>query len=124
MPDSLRRPLAECAREFAELRGEIARVRNGHVEQATVLVRLTNLIEKAESRSQLNHDETIRAVTGYQGTVTSMCATQSERTAIVEESSRSAHHRIDGQHRMLWTIIALAIASGIGIVVKLLFGVI
>jgi len=112
-------PLIECAREFAEVRGEIARVRNGHNDQARALSKLTGVIEAAEMRSRVNHDETLSAVTGFQSTITGLCAVQSERTALVEVSAKSAHHRLDGQTKMLWAIILLLIGSAVGIIVRL-----
>ena len=112
----------DCAREFEHVRGEIERVRNGHVGQAKTLSKLTGAIEKSTLLSRSDHAEAMRAITGYQGTITSMMSKQSERTALVEVSSKSAHHRLDGQHKMLWGIVILMLITAAGVIVKMLMG--
>ena len=112
----------DCAREFEHVRGEIERVRNGHVGQAKTLTRLTGAIEKSALLSRSDHGEAMRAITGYQGTITSMMSKQSERTALVEASSKSAHLRLDGQHKMLWGILALLLTVAAGVIIKMLIG--
>ena len=109
-----------CAREFEHIRGEIERIRNGHESQAKTLTRLTSVLEKSEHLSRADHGEAMRAITGYQGTITAMMATQSERTALVEASSSSAHHRLDGQHKMLWGIVILLLTLAVGTVLQIL----
>ena len=112
----------DCAREFEHIRGEIERVRNGHAGQAKTLTRLTGAIERSAISTSSDHDEAMRAITGYQGTITSMMSKQSERTALVEASSKSAHLRLDGQHKMLWGILGLLLTVAAGVIIKMLMG--
>ena len=109
-----------CAREFEHIRGEIERIRNGHATQAKTLSRLTGVIEKSEHLNRADHAESMRALTGYQGTITAAMSTERERTALLEASSKSAHLRLDGQHKMLWGIVILILSVAITTVVRLL----
>jgi len=113
---------SECAADFATIHAEIARVRNGHDSQAAALGKLTKAVEAGSIEMRKNHDEAMRMVRGYQGNLVEMFSKQSERTALVEQSSRSAHHRLDGQHKMIWGVVALVLAVAAGIIIKALMG--
>ena len=113
---------ADCAADFATIHTEIERVRNGHDNQAAALEKLTRAVETNSSETRRNHNETTRMISGYQGNLVEMFSKQSERTALVEQSSRSAHHRLDGQHKMIWGVVALVLVIAVGVVVKFLTG--
>ena len=113
---------SECAADFATIHSEIERIRNGHDTQAVALEKLTKAVEVGANETRRNHNETTRMISGYQGNLVEMFSKQSERTALVEQSSRSAHHRLDGQHKMIWGVVALVLAVAAGIIIKALMG--
>jgi len=100
--------LIGCERDFAEIRGEIRRLSNGHQNQATALTKLTDVVERDVETRRHEHDETVRAISTYQSQVLDMATGLSERTALTEASARSAHHRLDAQHKIIWAILILA----------------
>ena len=113
---------AQCAADFATVHEEIKGVRSGHNTQAAALEKLTGVVELIAAEVRSNHGETVRMSSGYQGNLIEMCSKQSERTALVEQSSSSAHHRLDGHHKMLWGIVALVITLALSLVVQRLVG--
>ena len=113
---------AECAADFATIHTEIERVKNGHTTQAIALDKLTVAVETGAVEVRRNHAENMRMTSGYQGNLVELFSTQSERTALVEQSTSSAHHRLDGQYKAIWAVVALIVAAAIGVVVKALLG--
>ena len=113
---------SECAVQFAEIRKDIARVRNGHDEQAAALEKMANAMQTNAAINQRNHDETTRMITGFQGSLVEMFSRQGERVALVEQSDRAAHNRLDGIHRMLWGVIVLLLTIAAGVVATGLVG--
>ena len=112
-----------CAADFATIHTEIERVRNGHDTQALALDKLTGAVELGAVEVRRNHSETVRMISGYQGNLIEMFSKQSERTAIVEQKSSSAHDRLDGQYKAIWLIVGLILTVALGVVVKALVGV-
>ena len=111
---------AECAADFATIHTEIERVRNGHDTQALALDKLTGAVEIGAVEVRRNHSETVRMISGYQGNLVEMFSKQSERTALVEQKSSSAHDRLDGQYKAIWAVVGLILAAAIGVIVKAL----
>ena len=113
---------AECAADFATIHTEIERVRNGHDTQAAALDKLTGAVELGAVEVRRNHSETVRMISGYQGNLVEMFSKQSERTALVEQKSSSAHDRLDGQYKAIWAVAGLILAAAVSIVIKALMG--
>jgi hypothetical protein len=109
---------ADCAADFATVHTEIERVKNGHETQATALDKLTGAVEIGAVEVRRNHSETVRMISGYQGSLVALFSKQSERTAIVEQKSASAHHRLDGQYKAIWAIVGLILTVAVGIIAK------
>ena len=112
-----------CAADFATIHTEIERVRNGHDTQALALDKLTGAVELGAIEMRENHAENMRMTQGFQSNLVSMFSEQRERTALVEQSSSSAHHRLDGQYKAIWLIVGLILTVALGVVVKALVGV-
>ena len=111
---------AQCAADFAEIHTEIKRVKNGHITQAIALDKLTGAVELGSVEARRNHDETVRMISGNQGNLVEMFSKQSERTALVEQSSSSAHRRLDGQYKAIWAIVGLILSIAAGVVIRAL----
>ena len=111
---------AECAADFATIHTEIERVRNGHNTQAIALDKLTGAVEIGAIEVRRNHGETLNMISGFQSNLVEMFSKQSERTALVEQSSSSAHRRLDGQYKAIWAIVGLILSIAAGVVIRAL----
>jgi septal ring factor EnvC (AmiA/AmiB activator) len=86
---------SECAVHFEKLDGEIRRVQQDRAASIASSEATARTIREIAATAQANHEETTRLVTNFQGQMIEMISKQSERTALCEASTSSAHHRID-----------------------------
>ena len=112
----------ECERDFAEIRGEVKNQGKNHEVTSKALATLARVVEINATERRSEHGETVRIFSGYQSQVLKMATDQSERTALTEASAKSAHHRLDTQHRMLLAVIVAFITLALGAVLKLVTG--
>lgn len=117
----------ECAVRFERLDGNIRKLENGKRETSEAMRDLADSMKAVANSNRSNHDETTRMITGFQAQLIEMFSSTSERMAIVEQQSRSAHHRIDQQQvdaatwktelqdsikdtrKLLWALLVLAV---------------
>lgn len=91
--------LKECAVQFAEVRGDIERLRNGKAEQARATEKLTSAVEAlGELLNQYHHT-----------VVAELTATK--------ESTKSAHHRLNW---LFGIVSALAAGGGLAVIASIL----
>lgn len=106
----------DCAAEFAKLHGEIDRLSNGKVTQAKALDNVAKTLAAVEAAHRGDHDEVMRALQGYQATLTGLFAAHAERLAIVE-------HRLNGVGKLLYGLAGGLTLLLIGLIVERFLGV-
>jgi len=83
---------------------------------------MADTMEKATTQRRKEHDETVKILHNYETGVNEVLKVQTERLVVVEEASKSAHHRLDGQHKMIWAILTMIMAAAIGVIIKIFGG--
>jgi hypothetical protein len=94
MPPEDRLPLLSCTQEFERVRGEIARLKNGHTSQAKALDTLTTAVERGNAVLETSQHQMATKLDDFM-------LRQENRITKVEERAKSAHHRVDGLLRVL-----------------------
>ena len=94
--DTHSRRLSLCAGEFSELKGETAQLRAADVQHSKAMEKLTETIEGAQSERREDHKELVGKLDGF-------ILDHENRVTKVEESTGSAHHRLNTVHKILMT---------------------
>ena len=109
-------PRPDCAAKFATLE-------NGKADATRHLSEITRSIERMADSQRKDHDETMRAISGFQNQNLSVQKEFAERIALVESSTKSAHHRQDTNEKRISGMVKWAFGV-IGSAAVIIFGLI